>query len=52
MDVLYDAATAALAEDATYVTTELTLNLSYQGEKWWIIGDKALLDAISGGILY
>lgn len=52
MDVLYDAATAALEEDATYVTTELTLNLSYQGDKWMIIGDKALLDAISGGILY
>lgn len=52
MEVLYDAAVAALKEDATYVTTELTLNLSYQGDKWMIIGDKALLDAISGGILY
>ena len=52
MDVLYDAAVAALEEDAAYVTTDLTLNMTYQGEKWWIIGDKALLDAISGGILY
>lgn len=52
MDVLYDAAAAALEEDAEYITTELTLNLIYQGEKWWIIGDKDLLDAISGGILY
>lgn len=52
MDVLYDAAAAALKEDATYVTTDLTLNMTYQGGKWWIIGDRALLDAISGGILY
>ena len=52
MDVLYDAAAAALEEDATYVTTDLTLNMTYQGEKWWIIGDRDLLDAISGGILY
>ena len=52
MDVLYDAATAALEEDATYVTTNLTLNMTYQGDKWLIIGDRALLDAISGGILY
>lgn len=52
MDVLYDAAVAALEEDAKMMTTELTLNLSYQGEKWMVIGDKDLLDAISGGILY
>ena len=52
MDVLYDAAVAALKEDATMITTELTMNMVYQGEKWWIIADRALLDAISGGILY
>lgn len=52
MDVLYDAAVAALEEDATTMTTELTLNLSYQNEQWWIAADRALLDAISGGILY
>ncbi len=52
MDVLYDAAVAALEEDAESLTTELTLNLSYQNEVWWIIADRALLDAISGGILY
>ena len=34
------------------MTTELTLNLSHQGDKWWIIADRDLLDAISGGILY
>lgn len=52
MDVLYDAAVAALKEDAKTMTTELTLNLSHQGENWWIIADRDLLDAISGGILY
>lgn len=52
MSVLYDAAVAALEEDATTITTELTLNLTYQDGKWWIIADRQLLDAISGGILY
>jgi len=52
MDVLYDAATDALAEDATTTTTELTVNMIYQNETWWIIADNNLLDAISGGVLY
>lgn len=52
MDVLYDAASAALKEDAKTMTTELTLSLTHQGDKWWIIADRTLLDAISGGILY
>ena len=52
MDVLYDAACKALEEDATTMTTELTLNLIYQDGQWWIIADRVLLDAISGGILY
>jgi len=28
------------------------VNLSYQDGKWWVVADEALLDAISGGILY
>ena len=52
MDVLYDAAEMALKEDAKMITTELTLNLSYQNEQWWIAADRELLDAIYGGILY
>ena len=52
MDVLYDAACKALEEDAKTMTTELTLNLIYQDGQWWIIADRVLLDAISGGILY
>jgi hypothetical protein len=52
MDVLYDAAVAALKEDAQTITAELTVNMAYQNGQWWIIADKALLDAISGGVLY
>ena len=52
MNVLYDAAVDALAEDATTTTVDLTVNMVYQNEKWWIIADNNLLDAISGGVLY
>lgn len=52
MDVLYDAASDALEENTREMTMELTINLSYQNGKWWVIADEALLDAISGGILY
>ena len=52
MSVLYDAAEAALKEDAKTMTMELTINMVYQNETWWIIADRNLLDAISGGILY
>ena len=52
MSVLYDAAEAALKEDAKTMTMELTNNMVYQNETWWIIADRNLLDAISGGILY
>ncbi len=52
MRVLYDAAVQALKEDAKEMTVHLTLNLSYQDGKWWVIADNELLDAISGGILY
>lgn len=52
MDVLQTAARDALREDAGTVTVELTVNLKYQDGQWWIIADKALLDAISGGILF
>lgn len=52
MDVLYDAAIQALEEDAVEKTVELTVKLSYSDGSWWIVSDAALLDAISGGILY
>ncbi len=52
MSVLYDAAVAALKEDAKTITVDLTVNMVYQNEAWWIIADRNLLDALSGGILY
>lgn len=50
MEVLRDAVTAALAEDAKTIHRELTLNLIYENGQWWILPDQALLEAISGGI--
>lgn len=52
MDVLYDAAVQALDEDARSRTVELTIKLSYSDGSWWVVSDEALLNAISGGILY
>lgn len=52
MEVLCDAARIALEEDAREQTVELTVKLCYHQGNWWIVADNALLDAISGGILY
>ena len=52
MAVLRSAVEDALREDAREMTVELTVNLSYQDGEWWVVADEALLDAISGGILY
>lgn len=52
MDVLYDAAVQALEEDAVTQTVNLTIKLSYSDGSWWVVADEALLNAISGGILY
>lgn len=51
MDVLYDAAQGALAEDAETVTYEFTLNLIYTNGAWWIMPEDPLMEAVSGGIL-
>lgn len=52
MNVLRDAVLQALEEDAVVKTTELTVKLSYRDGNWWVVADNALLDAVSGGILY
>ena len=52
MTVLYDAAVQALEEDAVVQTVSLTIKLVYSNGSWWVVADNALLDAISGGILY
>ncbi len=51
MQVLYDAAKQALAEDAATVSRDVTINMIYENEQWWIVADAQLLSAISGGIL-
>ena len=52
MEVLHDAVRDALKEDAKMMTVDLTVKLSYQDGKWWVVADEALYNAISGGILY
>lgn len=51
MNALYDAAVAALAEDAADITWDLTLNLIYENGQWWILPEPEVLKALSGGIL-
>ncbi len=50
MEVLLDAVRQAVAEDGVMIRREVTLNLICQDGQWWILGDQALLEAISGGI--
>lgn len=52
LEVLYDAAQEALAEDAQTITAELTVNLRYLNGQWLIAADTALLDALFGDILF
>lgn len=51
MAVLYEAAQQALAEDAVNQTVELQLNLVYSEDRWWVLPETGLLNAISGGLL-
>lgn len=49
-EVLQQAMTAAVREDAEVVTREVTLSLAYRDGQWWVVPDGALLSAISGGV--
>ena len=51
MDILFEAAQAALEEDAQYPEKEIIVNLIYRQGQWWIVADSTLLQAISGGIV-
>ena len=51
MQVLYDAAVEALAEDAATVSADVTINMIYENGQWWIVSDPQLLGAITGGVL-
>ena len=52
LSVLADTVQEALDQDAKTITVSLTVNLKYQNDQWWVVADSALLDAISGGILF
>ena len=49
MQVLYDAVSQSLQQDAQLVTKDITLNLVYHQQQWWVMPDQALLQVISGG---
>ena len=51
MDVLYEAAQQALAEDAVFQTAQVQLNLVYANDQWWVLPETPLLNAISAGLL-
>ena len=52
MEVLEDAVAEALKQNAQTVSVEVTVNLVFRNGQWWIVADNALLNAISGGVLY
>lgn len=49
-EVLVEAVDLALQQNARYTEQSLTLKLIHSEEKWWVILDQPLLNAISGGI--
>lgn len=51
MAVLQDAAEDALEQDARTISWDLTLNLVYENDRWWIMPEQPVLEALSGGIL-
>lgn len=51
-EVLVQAVKDALREDAKYITTEITINLKYQDDQWWVEADQALLDVLFGDVLF
>lgn len=51
MQVLYDSAVDALAQDAQQISKNVTLSLVFDDGQWWIMPEAGLLEAISGGIL-
>jgi len=51
MALLYQAAEECLREDAAMVTMEVAVKLTYEQGQWWILPEKELLEAITGGVL-
>lgn len=51
MEVLKDAVTDALKEDAVMTGVEFTMNLVYRDGSWVVVSDSALMAAISGNVV-
>lgn len=49
--VLHQAVELAIREDGELVSRDVTLELVYQDGQWWVVPDRALLQAISGGLV-
>lgn len=51
MQVLYDATVQTLEEDAKTATYDVTINMVYEQDRWWIVSSSDLLSVITGGVL-
>ena len=49
-DILEDAVRQALEEDVRYTYQIIELQLVYREGQWWVLPDKALLNAVFGGV--
>ena len=49
MEVVCQAAQQIAAREGNTETLELTVNLVHEGDRWWIVPDQSLLDALSWG---
>lgn len=50
-NVLHDAASEAVDQNAQIKEHDLTLSLVYEKDRWWVVPDQPLLSAISGGMV-
>lgn len=51
MEVLCDCAREAIEQNSETVETEVTLNLVWADDQWWVVSNDQLLKAVSGGIV-
>ena len=51
MRILQDAVVQSIAQDARTVKTTFTINLIFTDGAWWILPEKPMLEAVSGGLL-
>lgn len=51
MEVLCEAARQGIENNSETVETEVTLNLVWADDQWWVVSNDQLLKAVSGGIV-